>query len=304
MPSINAHNIFVYNQLFEAVFAPTDEAFDEVPPPLQYYLTDEVNVETLKSVLLYHVVDGEVLSTDLSDGLVVETFAANDDLIVSKIGTDVKINDADVVDADIAASNGVVHVIDKVLIPSNIFIPTLLDIGNSDAAFSTLVAAVTRAELVDALSAPGAALTVFAPTNAGFDMLPAGTVTTLLEDEDKSPLTDILKYHVVPEFITFQDILDGRTSATTLQGAELTFSVTDDEESFTVNGILVLASAAAGNGIGYVIGEVLLPPAVVASTSPPSPAPTKAPTSMEDDGALATSTFVAALVSAVAFLMV
>ena len=269
-------------------------------------------METLETILLYHVVDGEVFSSDLSDGLVVETYAMDgDDLTVSKTGEGVMVNDAKVVVADIAASNGIIHVIDKVLIPSNIFIPTLFDVGSSDAAFSTLVAAVTRAELVDALSAPGE-LTVFAPNNDGFDMLPAGTVQTLTEDEDKSPLTDILKYHIVPEFITPEEIFDGRTSATTLQGAELTFSVTDDGESFTVNGIRVLGSAPAGNGIGYVIDEVLLQPVVLAATSPPSPAPTKvptkaptkAPTSMEEDGALATSTFVATLVSAVALLMV
>ena len=178
-------------------------------------------METLKSVLLYHVVDGQVL-TNLSDGLVVETLDG-DDLTITKMAEVVKVNDADVVDANIAALNAVIHVIDKVLIPSSIVIPTLFDIGNSDAAFSTLVAAVTRAELVDALSAPGE-LTLFAPTNDGFDKLPAGTVKTLTEDEDKSPLTDILKYHVVAEFITPEDIIEGViTSATTLQGAELTF---------------------------------------------------------------------------------
>ena len=81
--------------------------------------------------------------------------------------------------------------------------------------------------------------------------------------------------------------------------------MTDDGESFKVNGIPVLDYAAAGNGIAYVIDEVLLQTDVVAATSPaPTTAPTTAPTCMEEDGALATSTFVAALVSAVALLMV
>jgi transforming growth factor-beta-induced protein len=309
-PSINAYTVFVLYLLFAAVFAPTDDAFEEAPALLNW-LGEEENVLTLLNILLYHVVNGAtVLSADLSDGMVFDTLLEGNSTTISKMGDSIMVNDANVIVADQVASNGVVHVIDKLLIPSFVVLPTLLGVASAESTLSTLVVAVGAAELVDALSGPGP-FTLFAPTDLAFGLLPAGTVKTLTEDEDKAPLKDILLYHVVEELITAEIVLDEElTSVTTMQGADLTLSVMDDGTTLVVNGTPVLGTIVTSNGIGHLIGVVLIPPvevieatmAPVTVTMAPVSAPTSAPVDM--DGALTTSTVVAALVSVAALLMV
>jgi transforming growth factor-beta-induced protein len=295
--SSNAHTVLVFILLFAAVFAPTDAAFGDLPKALVYYLIQGDNAETLKALLTYHVVAGEFFSNDLSEGVPVLTLLGST-LDVSIMNGTVTINDATVTTADIDVSNGVIHVIDKVLVPDSITPPTLVDVGMADPMFETLVAAVTTAELVDALSGPGP-LTLFAPTEAGFALLPAGTVEDLTTADDKTPLTEILLYHVVPELITAEAILNGRTSATTLRGANLTFSVMEMdglEPHVVVNGVMVQGTAVAGNGIIHIISEVLTVPgdATIPAASPTIMAPT-------EDGALSTNSFVATLISGLSF---
>ena len=124
--------------------------------------------------------------------------------------------------------------------------------------FKTLLAAATAAGLVDTLKSPGP-FTVFAPTDAAFAALPAGTVDTLLKPENKAQLASILTYHVVP----------GRTLSTALAGKQLTVTTVqggtlaiDGRNSVTVNGAKVIsADIAASNGVIHVIDKVLLPPA-------------------------------------------
>jgi transforming growth factor-beta-induced protein len=287
----------VFILLFTAVFAPTNAAFAKLPAALVYYLSQEDNVGKLASILTNHVANGETFSGALVNGMTVTTLGGT--LDVSIMGDTIKIGEATVTMPDVDVSNGVIHVIDSVLVPATFTFPSLVDaLGTSEFTFATLIAAVVRAELADTLSGPGP-FTVFAPTDAGFDTLPAGAVKDLTTDEDKTPLQDILKYHVVPELITAEAILAGLTSATTLQDIDLTFSVMDG--TVMVNGTPVLGSEIAGNGIAHAIGAVLSPPA--ATTGAPTPAPNMAPTGSEDDGALSMSTFVAALVSAAALLM-
>jgi uncharacterized surface protein with fasciclin (FAS1) repeats len=100
------------------VFAPTNEAFDALPPDELQRLLKPANQDELANILTYHVVDGDVMAADLSDGQMVETLQG-EKLKVTINGDKVKINDATVVQADVEASNGVVHVIDAVLIPKN-----------------------------------------------------------------------------------------------------------------------------------------------------------------------------------------
>jgi uncharacterized surface protein with fasciclin (FAS1) repeats len=127
--------------------------------------------------------------------------------------------------------------------------------GNED--LSTLVQAVTAADLVETLQGEGP-FTVFAPTNEAFDALPAGTLDTLLEPENKDQLTDILTYHVVPGEYKAADLKDGQ-KLMTVQGDELTVAV--DGSTVTVNGAAVTAADVdASNGVVHVIDEVLTPP--------------------------------------------
>jgi uncharacterized surface protein with fasciclin (FAS1) repeats len=129
-------------------------------------------------------------------------------------------------------------------------------IGSKD--HSTLVAGVKAAELVDALSNAGP-FTVFAPTNAAFDKLPAGTLDNLLKPENKDNLTDILQYHVTVGVLK-EDMLQDGQAIGQVNGGNITISKKDGK--LLINGVAhVIATVPASNGIVYVIDEVLLPPA-------------------------------------------
>lgn len=133
---------------------------------------------------------------------------------------------------------------------------TVVDIAIGSPDHTTLVAAVTAADLVGTLSGDGP-FTVFAPTNAAFDALPAGTVDTLLLPENKDQLTGVLTYHVVAGNVMSGDLTDGQV-VTTLNGQTLTVSIKDGV--VMINGATVVAADLAGtNGVVHVIDSVLLP---------------------------------------------
>ena len=131
----------------------------------------------------------------------------------------------------------------------------IVDIAAGNESFSTLVAAVQAADLVDTLKGEGP-FTVFAPTNAAFAALPEGTVEDLLKPENKDTLTAILTYHVVPGKVMSGDLSDGMT-ATTVQGTDVTIGTTN---GVTVDGAKVVqADIEASNGVIHVIDSVILP---------------------------------------------
>merc|ERR1712032_1599367 len=117
---------------------------------------------------------------------------------------------------DNEASNGVVHIIDGVLLPPSALhddLPNIVELAQSVDDLSTLVAAVVAGDLADTLSSPGP-FTVFAPTNEGFGKLPAGTVDDLMKPENKAQLVDILTYHVLPEEVLSKDLKSFQRVAT------------------------------------------------------------------------------------------
>lgn len=133
---------------------------------------------------------------------------------------------------------------------------TVVDIAVGSADHSTLVTAVTTAGLVETLSGAGP-FTVFAPTNAAFAALPAGTVETLLKPESKADLTGILTYHVVAGSLKAADLTDGQ-KLKTVNGAELTVSIKDGK--VRIDGANVTAAdLVAGNGVVHVLDAVVLP---------------------------------------------
>ncbi len=133
---------------------------------------------------------------------------------------------------------------------------TVVDIAIGSPEHTTLVAAVTAAGLVETLKGAGP-FTVFAPTNAAFAALPAGTVEGLLKPEKKAALTGVLTYHVVAGSVKAADLKDGQ-KVKTLQGEELTVSI--KEGKVMINGANVLAAdLESGNGIVHVVDGVLLP---------------------------------------------
>lgn len=127
-------------------------------------------------------------------------------------------------------------------------------IGSKD--HSTLVTAVKAAELVDALSNAGP-FTVFAPSNAAFDKLPAGTVDNLLKEESKDDLTNILQYHVSLGVFKADSFTDGQVIGQ-VNGNDVKMTVKDGK--VMINGATIIASVPASNGIVHVIDGVLLPP--------------------------------------------
>ena len=134
--------------------------------------------------------------------------------------------------------------------------PDIVDIAAGNPDFSTLVAAVSAAGLVDTLKSDGP-FTVFAPTNDAFAKLPAGTVETLLKPENKDQLVKVLTYHVVPGAVTSDQLAGKRLSVATVQGQKLHV---DGRNGVKINKSNVTAAdIIASNGVIHVIDKVLLP---------------------------------------------
>jgi uncharacterized surface protein with fasciclin (FAS1) repeats len=132
----------------------------------------------------------------------------------------------------------------------------VVHVAMGSADHSTLVTAIKAAELVDALSNAGP-FTVFAPTNAAFDKLPAGTVESLLKPESKESLQNILYYHVAVGVYKLENLKDGQTiNQVNLDNVTIGFK----DGKYTVNGVEIAATVPASNGIIYIIDGVLLPP--------------------------------------------
>jgi uncharacterized surface protein with fasciclin (FAS1) repeats len=238
------------------VFAPTDEAFAALPAGTLENLLKPENKDQLAAVLKYHVVPGAIMSTDLSDGQTAATAQGEKVVVSTKNG--VSINGAGVTSADVKASNGVVHIINKVILPPSMQPKNIVQLAIANDNLSTLVAAVKAADLVGVLSGAGP-FTVFAPTNEAFAALPAGTVENLLKPENKDQLVAILTYHVVAGKVMSTDLTNGM-SAPTVQGENITIDLTDGAK---VNGASVIAAdVAASNGVVHVINQVILPPSM------------------------------------------
>jgi uncharacterized surface protein with fasciclin (FAS1) repeats len=236
------------------VFAPTDAAFASLPAGVVDALLVDPTGD-LAQILLYHVVSGTALSTSLTDGQTIATLQGQ--TVEVTINADgVFINDAQVIVADITATNGVVHVIDAVLLPPAPWpTTTVVDVIVNSDVHTTLEAAVVAAGLVETLSGTGP-FTVFAPTDNAFAALPAGTVETLLADPTGT-LTQILLYHVVGAQALSTDLTNGQTVAT-LQGQTVTVTI-NAEGVFINNAQVTVADIVTDNGVIHVIDAVLLP---------------------------------------------
>jgi len=236
------------------VFAPSDEAFAKLPKGTVETLLKPENKEKLKAILTYHVVPGKVMAKDVLG--VKGAKSLNGQRIDVKVdGGKVMVDGAQVVGTDIACTNGVIHVIDSVILPSEDNIPT---VATKAGKFNTLLAAAKAAGLVEALSGDKA-LTVFAPTDDAFAKLPKDTVATLLKPENKEKLKAILLFHVVEGRVYSEDALAAK-SAATLQGSKVEITVKDG--AAYVNGAKILATDVdASNGVIHIIDSVILPPA-------------------------------------------
>jgi len=267
------------------VFAPTNEGFGKLPAGTLDSLMKPENKDQLVDILTYHVLAEKVLSTDLKlrqgvatvEGRTLQVFKNSNGVRVTPDGKDFK----SVTSADNEASNGVVHIIDGVLIPTTL--PNIVELAESQEILSTLVAAVVAGDLVETLSSPRAFI-FFAPTNEAFAALPTGVLDDLMKPESKAKLVDILTNHVfADQGCDRRDVsgscivnsLGGKTLAFYSLGAGFVVRLCDGPCSYescncgrtqSVIGT-TFPTARASNGDVNVIDGVLLSPTSPASTT-------------------------------------
>lgn len=265
------------------VFAPTDAAFTAALAKLGITKAELLNKTDLASILTYHVLSGSVKSTDLTDGMTAATLQGSS-LTISINGSTVKVNTATVTSADVNCSNGVIHIIDEVLLPpAPAVTPTptptpspepeptptptpspegnlkdIVDTAVAAGTFTVLAEALTKADLVATAKGEGP-FTVFAPTDTAF--LAALKALNITKEQllAKDDLGAILTYHLVSGTVKSTD-LSNNMEAATVNGAKVTITI--DGSTVKVNTATVTtADIMCSNGVIHVIDAVLLPPA-------------------------------------------
>ena len=232
------------------VFAPTDAAFAELD---EEYLENLVNNDTatLTKILTYHVLSGKVMSTDLSDGMRTETVQGKYITITIEDGK-VYVDDAMVTTTDIECNNGVIHIIDAVIVPKQ----NIVETATANADFNTLVDTVVAAGLDETLSDEEALYTVFAPTDTAFAELDEEYLADLVNN-DTANLTKILTYHVLSGKVMSTDLSDGM-NVTTLEGTKITIHINGTD--VVVNDANVTsADIVCSNGVIHIIDKVIIP---------------------------------------------
>lgn len=249
------------------VFAPTDAAFTSLATSLGFAsanaMVAALDGPTLAKILQYHVLPTKRLAADLSTGSATQatlySFEGSAATLALDTSAGVKITDevlnvATVTSANVPASNGVIHVIDKVLVPPGVL--NVVQMAQLNPNFSTLVGAVVSANLQGALADPAAQLTVFAPTNDAFAAI-ASTVAGLTTPQ----LTTVLTYHVLGSQVLAADIPFG-TPVTTLANQDITINATTPPsitDTTATPASIVATDVRASNGVIHVIGKVLIP---------------------------------------------
>lgn len=233
------------------VFAPTDDAFSSLSQGfIDSVLADN---ELATNILLYHVVGATALSTDLQDGQSIVTLLGQSiNVTIGQNG--VFINNAQVTNADLLASNGVVHVIDKVLTPTITDPTTVMDIIENSDDHTILTVALAETGLNEVLRGEGP-FTVFAPTDNAIITLPSDLLNFILGDS--SLLTQLLLYHVVEGEARSTDLSNGQSIRTVL-GQDIAVTINNDGV-FINNAKVTLADITADNGVVHVLDAVLIP---------------------------------------------
>lgn len=246
------------------VFAPTNEAFTALLDELDAGSLDDVAEETLTSILLYHVIDGRFESSAISTGYYSSLSAGPAEgyhLSFYVDMDDVRINEkADIIDTDISADNGVIHVLDEVLLPLSI---TGHAVANEN--LSSLTAAVTKAGLAGTLDSDENVFTVFAPVNAAFETF-LSELGVGLDDLTADDLTPVLLYHALEGFVGAEDVSAGYVpTLSSAQGntASLQVSVNDDGVFLNDASEVIMTDIVATNGVVHVIDGVVQPMTVV-----------------------------------------
>lgn len=242
------------------VFAPTDEAFAKLPAGSVEALLQPENRDRLVSILKYHVVAGEVPS-ETAVTLDHATTLNGQRAALQVTNGSLTIAGAKVTTANIETANGIIHVVDSVMLPSD---KSLVETAAAAGSFRKLLAAVDAADLTDVLSAEGP-FTVFAPTDAAFGALPEGTLDDLLQSRNRDRLVEILKYHVVSGRVYADQALEAG-KARTLQGSSLAIA-SHMGKPRVEKASIVSTDIEATNGVIHVIDSVLIPSDPMSQTS-------------------------------------
>lgn len=234
------------------VFAPSDEAFAKLPKGTLEKLLKPENKAMLADILTFHVVKGRVGAADVVK-LTSATSLNGQRLSVHVDEGSVLVAGVKVVKTDIGCSNGVIHVVDSVLMPA---MDDLVTLAQGAGTFKTLIAAAKAAGLAETLM-KGGPFTVLAPTDEAFAKLPAGTVESLLLPENKAKLASILKAHVIQGRV-YSDQVASLHEAPTLAGVHV--GIEKLERGLTIGGARILqVDLEARNGVVHVIDSVILP---------------------------------------------
>ncbi len=238
------------------VFAPTNAAFAALLTELGVATLNDIPVETLTKVLLYHVKSEKSTASQITTGYysTLASGPSNGSHLSMYIDmTSVKINDrASITQTDVMADNGVIHVIDKVLLP-----PTVVGLAQQNSMFSTLVLAVIKADLATTLSGTGP-YTVFAPTNEAFSALFTTLGVSGIDALSKQALTPILLAHVVSGNVLSGNLTSG-TVPSLNTASPLNIAVSGG--GVTINGSInvLKADVQGSNGVVHVINKVIVP---------------------------------------------
>jgi transforming growth factor-beta-induced protein len=230
------------------VFAPDNDAFSALFTELGVSGIADLSAEALTPILLYHVLGETKTSGMLSDGYYSSLSPAQGRTVSMYIGTSggVSINgDANVVSADIEASNGVIHAIDAVLLP-----PTVVDIAAKNENFETLVAAVIGADLAGTLSAADGTFTVFAPTDDAF---------AALGMDLPADLAPILLYHVLGDAVYSDQISSSIIKSLNADNPEIVVEASEAGVYLNSSAKVIAADIVGTNGVIHVIDQVILP---------------------------------------------
>jgi uncharacterized surface protein with fasciclin (FAS1) repeats len=237
------------------VFAPTDDAFNALPDGVLNNLLQDPTGD-LAAILLYHVLGDSVASSAVTNGLITTPLNTTNTLKFTRRSADdvLFVNQAQITVRDIPADNGVVHVIDAVVLPGE----TVVDVA-IDNNFTTLTTAVVAAELLPALTDPAGTFTVFAPTDDAFAALPDGTLDALLMDPT-GDLANILLYHVLGAEVLSSAVTNGLITAPLNDANTLKFTRRTADDAIFVNQASVSgADVDGGNGTVHIIDAVVLP---------------------------------------------
>ena len=237
------------------VFAPNNAAFDALAASLNTDIAGLLALPNLTDILLYHVLGTTVVSGDLSNGITPQPLNASNTIKITVTQTNqVFANQAQVIAANVTASNGVVHVTNGVLLPNT----TVVDLAINNG-FNILTAAVIQQELVPALSNPFATFTVFAPTDAAFADLADELGVEVSDLLDLENLTDILLYHVLGVEVPSSAVTNGLFASPLNEDNTIKMTVTSTGDVYANHAQVVLANVEADNGVVHALDAVILP---------------------------------------------